>query len=132
MWYFLLKSILSAVIGSQFYKWYASTKIGIWTQKHVDKFMIYLSNKYDIKLLKKDLKFKQDYPLIMERLEKLEDVAHPFDGAHVTDAAVDKTKDLYNLEGLEERVKALENRQNPNLYGNEPDGFLRVEVEKDG
>ena len=77
MWWFLLKSILSAVLGSQFYKWYANTKLGVWTQKHINRFMEYISNKYNINLMKKELKFRRDYPLIMERLEKLENRQNP-------------------------------------------------------
>ena len=72
MWWFLLKGILSTVIGSQFYKWYADTKVGIWAQRHIDDFGEYISKKYNITLIKKQSKFERDYPLMMERIEKLE------------------------------------------------------------
>ena len=72
MYWFLLKSIMSAVLGSQFYKWYASTKIGIYFQNRLDQFMEYISQKYDIEIMKKQSKFEQDYPLMMKRIEKLE------------------------------------------------------------
>ena len=72
MYWFLIKSIASAVIGSQFYNWYAQTKIGIYFQYRVNQFMEYVSQKYDIELTKKQSKFERDYPLIMERIEKLE------------------------------------------------------------
>ena len=77
MYWFLIKSIVSAVLGSQFYKWYASTKIGIYFQNRIDQFLEYIAKKYDINLMKKELKFKRDYPLIMERLEKLENKQNP-------------------------------------------------------
>ena len=77
MYWFLIRSIVSAVLGSQFYKWYASTKIGIYFQNRIDQFMEYISNKYDIELIKKQSKFEQDYPLMMERIEKLEKWSHP-------------------------------------------------------
>ena len=77
MYWFLIKSILSAVLGSQFYQWYASTKIGIYFQNRIDQFMEYISKKYDIELIKKQSKFEQDYPLMMKRIEKLELWAHP-------------------------------------------------------
>ena len=77
MYWFLIKSILSAVLGSQFYQWYASTKIGIYFQNRIDQFMEYISNKYDITLIKKQSKFERDYPLVMKRIEELElDVYH--------------------------------------------------------
>jgi|TARA_B110000263_G_scaffold32508_1_gene24680 hypothetical protein len=72
MYWFLIKSILSAVLGSQFYQWYASTKIGIYFQNRIDQFMEYISNKYDITLIKKQSKFERDYPLVMKRIEELE------------------------------------------------------------
>ena len=72
MYWFLIKSILSAVLGSQFYQWYASTKIGIYFQNRIDQFMEYISNKYDITLIKKQSKFERDYPLMMKRIEELE------------------------------------------------------------
>ena len=39
--------------------------------------MEYVSQKYDIEITKKQSKFEQDYPLMMERIEKLEKLAHP-------------------------------------------------------
>ena len=72
MYWFLIKSILSAVLGSQFYQWYAGTTIGIYFQNRIDQFMEYISEKYDITLIKKQSKFERDYPLIMKRIEELE------------------------------------------------------------
>ena len=77
MYWFLIRSILSAVLGSQFYKWYASTKLGIYFQNRIDQFMEYVSIKYDIELIRKQSKFELDYPLIMERINKLEKWSHP-------------------------------------------------------
>ena len=72
MYWFLIKSILSAVLGSQFYQWYASTKIGIYFQNRIDQFLEYIAKKYDITLMKKQSRFERDYPLMMERIEALE------------------------------------------------------------
>ena len=52
MYWFILKSIMSAVIGSSFYQWWQGTKMGIWFQKHVDAFMQYLAVKFDIEIAK--------------------------------------------------------------------------------
>ena len=71
-----LKSILSSIIGSSFYQWFQGTTIGIWFQKKVDNFMQYLAVKYDVELAKKDAKFRKQYPLIADRLDKLESMAH--------------------------------------------------------
>ena len=67
-----LKSILSSIIGSSFYKWFQGTTLGIWFQKQVDRFMQYFAEKYELELIKKDAKFAKQYPNILERIEKLE------------------------------------------------------------
>tara|TARA_B100000579_G_scaffold383581_1_gene353487 strand:+ start:663 stop:878 length:216 start_codon:yes stop_codon:yes gene_type:complete len=63
---------MSAVLGSSFYKWYQGTTLGIWFQSRIDQFMEYVSEKYDIELIKKQSKFERDYPLMMSRIEELE------------------------------------------------------------
>ena len=77
MYWFLIKSIVSSVVGSQFYNWYASTKVGIYFQNRVNQFMEYISQKYNIELTKKQSKFEQDYPLMMDKIRKLEEWSHP-------------------------------------------------------
>ncbi len=67
-----LKSILSAIIGSSFYNWFQKTKFGIWFQQYVDNSLQYIANKYDLELAKKDAKFRKQYPLILARIEELE------------------------------------------------------------
>ena len=77
MYWFLIRSIVSAVLGSQFYKWYASTKIGIYFQNRIDQFLEYIAEKYDIEIIKKQSKFEKDYPLMMKRIEALENRQNP-------------------------------------------------------
>ncbi|OUW48039.1 MAG: hypothetical protein CBD47_03620 [Synechococcus sp. TMED187] len=92
-----LKSILSSIIGSSFYNWFQDTKIGIWFQRQVDRFMQHFAEKYDLELAKKDAKFKEQYPLIAERLEFLESIAHPKCGIEEFDgypALIDRIKKL--------------------------------------
>ena len=72
-----VKSIFSSVIGSQFYKWYSTTTMGLYFQSRIDQFMEYISNKYNIELTKKQEKFEVDYPHMMDRIEKLEKWSHP-------------------------------------------------------
>ena len=68
-----LRSILSSIIGSSFYKWFQSTKFGIWFQLKLDNFMIYLSDKYDIELMKKEVKWRAHYPYLANKIDSLED-----------------------------------------------------------
>ena len=72
-----VKSILSSVIGSSFYNWFKDTQIGILFQVYVNRFMDHFAEKHDIELARTESKFKKDYPLIAERLEYLESIAHP-------------------------------------------------------
>ena len=91
-----LKSILSSVIGSSFYKWFQGTTGGIWFQKQVDRFMQHFAEKYDLELAKKDAKFKKQYPLMAKRIELLEKDSHPpcpledFDGYQVLIDRIEK------------------------------------------
>ena len=72
MYGFILKSIMSAVLGSSFYAWFQGTKMGIWFQKHVDAFMQYLAVKFNIEIAKKDKKFRKQYPLVAERIDEID------------------------------------------------------------
>ena len=63
---------MGSLIGSSFYQWWQGTKMGIWSQTRLDRFMQYLADKYDIEIAKKDAKFEKQYPLILERIKELE------------------------------------------------------------
>jgi len=88
--YFLLilslKSILSSVIGSSFYNWFQGTTGGIWFQKQVDRFMQHFAEKYDLELAKKDAKFRKQYPIAAEKLDKLSEQSHPCKELHEFEA----------------------------------------------
>ena len=74
---------VTAVFGNAFSKWFFSTKVGAWFQVKVDNIMFYLSEKYDIEIAKKEAKWRADYPLLAQRIDKLEaqvyDEASPWD-----------------------------------------------------
>ena len=72
--------------------------MGIWFQKHVDNFMQYLAEKYDIEVAKKDAKFRKQYPLIAERLDALEKNTHPCKELHEFDAYPDLIARIEKLE----------------------------------
>jgi hypothetical protein len=105
MYWYLLKTILSSVLGSSFYQWFKNTKVGVWWQDKLDDFMEYVSTKYDINIAKRELSWLSQYPALAERIRKLESVAHPkcgleeFDGFTELDARFKK---------LEKRIKKLE------------------------
>ena len=97
-----LKSILSSVIGSSFYQWFQGTTMGIWFQKQVDRFMQYFAEKYDLELAKKDAKFRKQYPLAAERLDKLEKNSHPCKELHEFDAYPEL---IDRIQKLEKKIK---------------------------
>ena len=96
-----VKSILSSVIGSSFYNWFKDTKVGIWFQSQVNRFMDHFAEKHDIELARTESKFKKDYPLIAERLEYLESIAHPKCGIEEFDGYQD----------LIDRIEARDKKQ---------------------
>jgi len=61
--------------------------------------MFYLSEKYDIEIGKKEAKWRQDYPLLATRIDKLEAQAHP---------AIEKG----NATELADRISKLEKKVN--------------------
>jgi hypothetical protein len=106
--YFLLilslKSILGSVIGSSFYNWFQATTGGIWFQKQVDKFMQHFAVKYDLELAKKDAKFRKQFPLVADRLDKLEKNSHPCKELHEFEVYPEL---IDRIEGLEEDLMTL-------------------------
>jgi len=64
--------------------------------------MKYLSDKYDIELIKKQSKFESDYPLIMRRINKLEKNSHPCKEFHEFEAYPELMK---RLEDIEKKLK---------------------------
>lgn len=77
MYWLIVRSIFSSVIGSTFYQWFAKTKVGVWFQAKVDHFLEYLATKYNIEIAKKEEKWLTQYPRLAERILLLEANMHP-------------------------------------------------------
>lgn len=100
-----VKSIFTSVIGSSFYKWFQSTTLGIRLQSRINNCMKYLSDKYKIELIKKQSKFEADYPLMMKRIEKLENESHPCKEFHEFEVYPEIMK---RFETIEKKLKIKE------------------------
>jgi len=100
MWWFLLKSAASSLFGSSFYRWFQQTRVGVWFQGTVDRFMEYLAEKYDIELAKKEEKWLAQYPALKKRIELLEEQAHYPCGLEEFD----------DFDKLNQRIKKLEKK----------------------
>ena len=68
----LIQACVFATFGKIYASWFMRTKAGKWVQFQVDRFMYYLSEKYDIEIAKKEAKWKRDYPELAARIEKVE------------------------------------------------------------
>ena len=103
MYWYLLKTIMSSVLGSSFYAWFKNTKVGVWFQNKIDTFMEYISVKYDIDLAKREEKWLAQYPALAERIKSLESVAHTPCGL----------EDFDGYPEIDERIKSLETAIKP-------------------
>ncbi len=67
-----LKAILSSIIGSSFYQWFKNTKVGVWFQIKMDNTMEWVAKRYDIEIATREEKWLAQYPLLGNRIVKLE------------------------------------------------------------
>jgi hypothetical protein len=84
IWVFILKACLTGIIGSAFYAWFKTTRMGVWFDKKLDSLMNRISGRLDIEVLKKNEKALKKLPVevqtqqnrlkdIEQRLKKLEE-----------------------------------------------------------
>jgi nitrogen fixation/metabolism regulation signal transduction histidine kinase len=55
-WFFIVKAVLTGIIGSSFYAWFKTTQLGIWFDKKLDALMTGVVKRCDIEVLKKQEK----------------------------------------------------------------------------
>ena len=74
-WLFILtlKAILSGIIGSSFYAWFKNTKVGVWFQIKMNNSMEWVAKRYDIEIASREEKWLAQYPLLSNRIVKLEE-----------------------------------------------------------
>ena len=72
MWFFLISSIASSILGSAANSWFADTKAGMWFYKKVDDVSTWASKKLGLKVLQDEEDWKNKYPNVALRIEKLE------------------------------------------------------------
>ena len=59
LFWFLAKSILSSLIGQTFYKWFKTTKYGVWGYAKVSALLNKVTNKHKEAELKRPLKVQK-------------------------------------------------------------------------
>ena len=72
MWFFLISSIASSVIGSAANFWFADTKMGKWFYRKVDNVASWASRKLGLKVLADEISWKTKYPNVALKIDDLE------------------------------------------------------------
>jgi len=72
MWFFLISSIASAVIGSAADSWFSETKMGKWFYRKVDDVASWASRKLGLKVLNNETNWKKKYPNVSLKIDDLE------------------------------------------------------------
>ena len=72
MWFFLIYSISSSIIGMAAESWFADTKLGVWFYKKVDNVSTWASKKLGLKILQDEQNWKTKYPNVAAKIEELE------------------------------------------------------------
>ena len=71
LYYWVIMSIASSVVGSAFSSWFENTHLGIWFYAKVDQVMNWAAKRYNLVVLKTENIFKKKYTTIYARIEKL-------------------------------------------------------------
>jgi hypothetical protein len=72
MWFFLISSIASSIIGSAADSWFADTKMGVWFYTKVDNVSTWASKKLGLKVLQDEQSWRTKYPNVSLKIDKLE------------------------------------------------------------
>jgi hypothetical protein len=72
MWFLILSSIASSIIGSAADSWFADTKMGKWFYRKVDDVASWAARKLGLKVLADETNWKTKYPNVSLKIDKLE------------------------------------------------------------
>tara|TARA_B100000029_G_C17088120_1_gene783183 strand:- start:314 stop:586 length:273 start_codon:yes stop_codon:yes gene_type:complete len=72
MWFWIISSIASSILGSAADSWFADTKCGIWFYKKVDDVSSWAAKKLNIKVLQNEDNWKKKYPNVAKKMDNLE------------------------------------------------------------
>ena len=86
MWFWLISSIASSILGSAANSWFADTKLGMWFYKKIDNVSTWASKKLGLKVLQDEDNWKKKYPNVSKHIDDLEarierlEIMHTDDG----------------------------------------------------
>ena len=72
MWFLILSSIASSIIGSAADSWLADTKMGKWFYRKVDDVASWAARKLGLKVLADETNWKTKYPNVSLKIDSLE------------------------------------------------------------
>ncbi len=72
MWFFLIKSIVGAVLGQATNSWFRKTKMGVWFYGKVDQCYNWAAKRYDLDVLGKEEKMMKRFPTLGKKIADLE------------------------------------------------------------
>ena len=72
MWFFLISSIASSIIGSAADSWFADTKMGVWFYTKIDNVSTWASKKLGLKVLADEENWKAQHPNVNNKIDELE------------------------------------------------------------
>tara|TARA_R110002167_G_scaffold141346_1_gene329549 strand:+ start:486 stop:731 length:246 start_codon:yes stop_codon:yes gene_type:complete len=72
MWFFLVSSIASSIIGSAADSWFADTRMGVWFYTKIDNVSTWASKKLGLKVLQDEINWKTKYPNVSIKIDSLE------------------------------------------------------------
>ena len=73
MWFFLVKSIVGAIVGQSTNTWFKKTKMGMWFYKKMDTSYNWAATRYNLDVLTKEEKEIKKFPALTAKLDKLEE-----------------------------------------------------------
>ena len=72
MWFFLVKAIAGAIIGSATESWFRDTKLGVWFYAKMDSLYTWAAKRYGLKLITDEKKRMAKFPELAKRLDSIE------------------------------------------------------------
>ena len=72
MWFWIISSIASGILGNAADSWFADTKLGRWFYKKVDDASSWASKKLTLKVLQNEENWRKKYPNVSKKLDELE------------------------------------------------------------
>ena len=72
MFFWIIGSISSSILGMAAESWFADTKLGVWFYKKIDNVSTWASKNLGLKILQDETNWKKKYPNVSDKIDKLE------------------------------------------------------------